>query len=44
MGILAKAIWEGLWTFLIVSVPTNVSSTPAVKLAPAEKHIFSPSY
>lgn len=27
-------------TFLSVSVPTNVSNAPAVKLAPAEKHIL----
>jgi hypothetical protein len=39
MGMDAKAICSGLCTFRKVAVPTNVSSTPAVMLAPAEKHM-----
>jgi hypothetical protein len=38
-GIAAKSLCDGFLTFLWVATPTADNTTPAAKLAPAEKHI-----
>jgi hypothetical protein len=39
-GMPAKRRWDGLLTFVIAATPATAITAPAVKLAPAEKHII----